>query len=128
MNPLRAYLTPINIALGGIVGVAVLVAIWFVFIEPGRAAQREAEARVAAAAAQSRATSAAEAVNRVAERAEDEALTDQATRENRDAILSSPGARAPVDPGVDDAGRRAICLRQSARCTPGCVRLLGPCS
>lgn len=50
---------------------------------------------------------------------------DQITKENHDAITSAPGAGQSVDPAGDDTARRAICLRHAARCTPGCVQLLG---
>ena len=77
--------------------------------------------------AEARVKAAADAAAVVSHTTANDAATDKQTKDNRDGILRAPGALAPVDPGVDDAGRRAICMRHSARCTPSCVRLLGAC-
>lgn len=52
--------------------------------------------------------------------------TDDLTRSNTDAIRNAPGADARLDPDLDAAARRAICLRQSARHDPQCSAMLGP--
>lgn len=76
--------------------------------------------------AQGQAAAGRDAVGVVVGNADTQAATDQTTKENRDAILNAPGAQAPVDPAVGDAGRRAVCMRQSARDLPACKRLLNP--
>jgi len=88
--------------------------------------QRANLAQASQSAADARATSGGDAVNAVAANAAHEAEIDQQSTENRDAILKAPGASAPVDPRVGDAGRRALCLRKSASRDPVCQRLLNP--
>lgn len=51
-----------------------------------------------------------------------ETTTDQVTRENADAIRSAPGAAAPVDPRVRDAGLAGLCRRAAYRGDPKCLR------
>lgn len=51
-----------------------------------------------------------------------EAATDSITRENESAIRQAPGADAPVDPGVDAAGRRSLCRRAANRGKPECLQ------
>ena len=51
-----------------------------------------------------------------------DAQTQEAIRE----ALKSPGASQSVDPGLDDLGRRAICVRLSAASLPECQHLLQP--
>ena len=104
----------------------VLVGVWFI-TEPGRQRQAAAEARADGAMAQAGQKAAEDAVGVVVERGKTEAGIDAQTQENRDAILSAPGANSAVDRGVHDAGLRAICVRDNQRCKPACVRLLGAC-
>lgn len=50
--------------------------------------------------------------------------TDALTKENRDAILSAPGADQRLDPGLDAAARRALCLRRSSAHLAECRAVL----
>lgn len=72
-------------------------------------------------------TAAAQDASAIRDRADArDQFTDDQTRSNRNAILSSPGAQERLDPDLDAASRRAICLRQSARNDPQCRAMLGP--
>lgn len=74
--------------------------------------------------AEGQAAAGRDAVGVVVGNADGQAAIDKTTQGNRDDILSQPGANVPVDPAVGDAGRRAVCLRKSARDLPACKRLL----
>ena len=54
------------------------------------------------------------------------AAIDAQTQESIREALKSPGAALAVDPGLDDLGRRAICVRASASGLPDCQHLLNP--
>ena len=100
---------------------------WFILIRPGDMEVKAAKAGVDSTFAQAR-TEAAQDATAITAGADQAAAADETTtRKNRDEILAQPGAQAPVDPHVADAGRRAICLRHAARCSDPCVRMLGPC-
>jgi hypothetical protein len=119
-----ALLTPAGWTIaGGVLIVIVAVLLWLV-TAPARHRQAAAEAHAGVVVAQGQARAASDAVGVVSKAGEREAQIDQTTRENHDAIVSAPGAEAPVDPGVGDAGRRAVCMRRSAHSDPACQRLL----
>src|SRR5690606_7563037 len=89
-----------------------------------KAADRIRQAEAHKTLAESR-TAAAQDASAIRDRADArDQSTDDLTRSNRDAILSSPGAQERLDPDLDAAARRAICLRQSARDYPQCRALL----
>ena len=127
---------------GSIIGVCILGLVYIFFIkgDPAptqeqtaaeiRAAeiQKAAEAEAGQVFAGARTESARDAVGAITEKAAQDAASEDLSRKNRDEILAQPGASVVVSPDVAAAGRRAICLRDSARCRPECVRLLGPCS
>lgn len=98
---------------------------WATIIRPAENARKAAESAAQATLSDARteATKDAGAVSDAASRAA--TANEDLTRKNRDEILAQPGAEQPVDPRLGDAGRRAICLRQSARNDPACKRLLG---
>lgn len=91
--------------------------------EPAK--QEAAAAKVDASLSDARAQSGKDAVEAVSNLGAREAGIEQTTRENADAIRSAPGANAPVDSGVDDAGRRSLCRRAAYRDSEQCKRLLG---
>lgn len=122
---LRA-LTPAGWAAAALVLLLLIASGWQLATEPGRARARAAQAQVQAVQAQSQAAAGADAVAIVTASAAQDAATDRQTQENRDAILAAPGASAPVDPAVGAAGRRAVCLRQSARRLAECQPLQPP--
>lgn len=63
-----------------------------------------------------------DAVGAVGSAGERAAAGDQLTQENRNAIQNAPGADAPVDPGVRDAGLRSLCKRAAYRERPECLQ------
>ena len=75
----------------------------------GRTAK--AEVHLGTAQAGAAAATASDAVNTVASSAASEAAIDAVTMENDRAIRSAPGAAAPVDPGVRNAGLVGLCKR-----------------
>lgn len=110
--------------LAGLLILALLFGGWWVLTEPGRQRARAAQAGADAITAQAGQKAAGDAVGVVVERGKAEDQIDRTTKDNRDAILSAPGANQAVDTGVHDAGRRALCLRDAYRSSAACKRLL----
>jgi hypothetical protein len=100
---------------------------WAIIIRPAENAKRAAQAEAGQVFADARTESARDAVGAITEKAAQDAASEDLTRKNRDEILAQPGASVVVSPDVAAAGRRAICMRDAARCRPECQRLLGPC-
>ena len=89
-----------------------------------RAADRTRQEEAGQTLAEGR-TAAAQDASAIRDRADAcDQSTNDLSRSNRDAILSSPGADVRLDPRLDDAARRAICLRQSARDDLQCRAML----
>jgi len=110
--------------------VAVLVALalvwWLVFIRPA-SAQRDAKvAQATGAVAVGGQQSAHQAIDTIVKRQDGDVKIDNQTRANNVTILKAAGAGDPVNPAVDDAGRRAICMYKSSADLPDCKRLLQP--
>jgi hypothetical protein len=120
---LANLLTPAGWAVAAALALAVLLAGGWLITEPGRARARAALAKAEAIQAQGQAAAGRDAVAIVTAASGRDAATDRQTQENRDAILAAPGAANAVDPAVGAAGRRAVCLRQSARRLPECQPL-----
>jgi hypothetical protein len=116
-------LNPAGWAIGAALMLAVIGSGWWLVTEPGRARARANLAAAEAIQAQGQAAAGRDAVAIVTNAAARDGATDRQTQENRDAILAAPGASAPVDAGVGAAGRRAVCLRPSARRLPECQPL-----
>lgn len=104
--------------------VAFIIAGWLILSAPGRERARADAARASQIVAEGRAAAGADAVAIVTANASSGAEIDRQSQENRDAILNAPGAAVKVDPGLDAATRRALCMRASARRDPQCVALL----
>lgn len=94
-----------------------------VFWAPIEAKRAVAAAKGETAIAGAGVQSGAAAVGIVSGNAQGEKNTDQTTRTNYVYITKAAGAGDPVNPGVDAAGRRAVCLRASAAGLPDCQRL-----
>ncbi|MDX3885974.1 MAG: hypothetical protein QHC65_16240 [Sphingomonas sp.] len=91
------------------------------------AAKREAAAaKVGQAVAEGQVKAATDATGITANAMEAAAASDKLGRETADVIRSSPGADAPVDPALNAAIQRRLCLRDAYRDTARCVALLGP--
>jgi flagellar biosynthesis/type III secretory pathway M-ring protein FliF/YscJ len=125
MKLLGITMTPL---LWAVSALAVLLAVWLlwwaVIIRPADNARKAAESAAQATLSETRTGSAKEATHVSDGVSRATAATEDTTRKNRDEILAQPGASVLVSPEVANAGRRAICLRQSARNDPECKRLL----
>jgi hypothetical protein len=98
---------------------------WRSLTEPGRQAEKAAEANAERLKAEAGAGAAQDAMG-AAEKAADARSTITATTEaNRAEILSSEGADAAVGDGVHGAGLRSLCRRASARDDPRCREMRG---
>lgn len=120
MSPIWRSLGLAGWAVGAVLALTVLASGWWLLTEPGRARVRANLAAAEAVQAQGQAAAGRDAVAIVTAASGRDSAADRQTLENRDAILAAPGAAAPVDPAVGAAGRRAICLRPSARRLADC--------
>lgn len=84
------------------------------------------EAKLATGQAGAAIQSGADAVDTIGNTQANEAAADITTKENDDEIRNAPGASAPVDPAVRDAGLRSLCRRASYRSNPQCVQYAHP--
>jgi len=84
------------------------------------------ETRVAAGQAAAALASGQDAGNTIGNRMDADAATDTITRENDHAIRTAPGADAPVDPAVRDAGLAGLCRRAAYRRDPKCLQHIDP--
>ncbi len=116
--------TPVGWAILGLSVVAILIVLWLFVTGPQRAHEEAAKASAQAISASSRTSASKDAIGVVvgAEKRTEE--IDTQSKESRDEIQHAPGADAPVNPAVGDAGRRAVCLRESSRRLPACRKLL----
>lgn len=115
-----------QIAVAAALAAIVALAVWFILTEPGRQRHKAAEAKAGALQAQGQAAAARDASAITASTLTASAAVDDQTRKNADAISAAPGASAPVDPRLADAGLRALCLRHAYAGHPRCHALLGP--
>lgn len=79
-----------------------------------------AQTRVQGSQAEAASNSAADAVNTVSTAGENEASSEELTRENEQQIRVAPGANDKVNPAVRDAGIAALCRRQAYLNDPRC--------
>lgn len=78
------------------------------------------QARVDASQAAAASNSAADAINTVSAAGGREAASEGLTRSNERDIRAAEGAGDKVKPGVDTAGRAALCRREAYRNDPRC--------
>jgi len=101
--------------------IVILVAIWALSSwRSGQSAKVEArlnENQVEAVTASGR-----DAVATIGEQQSRADAIDKVTEGNRNEILSSEGADAPVGPDLRDAGLRSLCKRAAYRDHPDCLR------
>lgn len=90
-----------------------------------REAEAQAKARAATAAAGIAAGKAA--VETTANNAKKAEASEAQSKESEDVIRKAEGSDREVSPELDSAVRARLCLRQSYRCQPACVKLLGAC-
>jgi hypothetical protein len=107
-----------------VAGLCLCVAVWLILSAPARERAKANRAAASQIAAEGQVAAGRDAVAIVTDNAASGREIDRQTQENRDAIFNAPGADAQLDPGLDTAARRAICMRASAQRDPACVALL----
>jgi hypothetical protein len=86
----------------------------------GKAAQ--VQSKLDGSRADAAIATASDAANTVAGAAASADAIDATVSENRDAILAAPGANAPVDPRLRDAGLAGLCRHAAYRGSAQCVQ------
>lgn len=128
LSELRRLFSPAHwlFVAAGLVACLLVIAtiIWFA-TEPGRQKARAEQARAAAALAGARTASAANAAQITDQAASAAISSETLSKETANAIAQAPGAGQRLDPGLNDAGRRRLCLRPAYAGTPDCLQLLG---
>lgn len=112
--------------IGGAVVLALLLVLWLAMSAGGRARQDAARSKAGLVIAQGGTKAATDATSVVIDQNAAENASADLTRKNDAEIRKAPGADAAVQPGVDLAGRRALCLRNAYRDQPACKQLLHP--
>lgn len=103
--------------------IALCVGVWFFLIRPEAALKQAATSKGEAIIARAQAGASQDTVRIVVDHQQVvDTITHRTEVTNRE-ILSSPGADAPVDPGVYDALVRSLCL-QDGRRDPQCDPVL----
>jgi hypothetical protein len=105
-----------------VIGAIALLLIAFGVTQCQNAQNSGREARVSEEQAEAGSNSAADAIGAVEAVSGRNTATDDLTRENADAIHNAPGAAAPVDPAVRDAGLSGLCRRAAYRDSPDCLQ------
>lgn len=109
-----------------VVVLALLYVGYAVFIAPQNARNAVAAANGNAQISAAGNASAHEAVQAVNANGQNEAHIHDATRIDHETIIHEPGASVPISDDLDAAGRRAVCMHDSAAGLPECQRLRQP--
>lgn len=104
---------------------AIGFAFWWIFIHPHQLKQQAAQAKADSAIATGAQHAAQDAMKITLDVRQHAASIDVTTQRNRDAILSAPGAAAPIDAGLAAAVHAALCVRDAYRAEPDCAGLRG---
>ena len=107
----------------GLIGLALIVAA--AAIIPGCVRDwqsQRAQSRMNAGQAGAAQETGRDAIGTVSNRAASDAGSEELSRNNARDIANAPGASDRVNPGVDAAGRAAICKRPSMAARPECAR------
>lgn len=106
-----------------LIAVLAIVIVGWMFRETiALALQGHSKARLSAVQAKAAAQSARDAIEATGAVSARSGASDALTRENENAIRAAPGAAAPVDPALRDAGLLGLCRRAAYRGDPKCVR------
>lgn len=103
--------------IGGVLIIALLI---FGVSECSKRKNQAAQSRVDSAQAGAASNSAADAIGTVSEAGKREAGSEELTRSNEREIRAAEGAAERVKPGVDYAGRAALCKRVAYQNDPKC--------
>jgi hypothetical protein len=109
---------------GGIVLLTVLLADWL-FFRPARLAADNVTIKAGATVAKGEVAKAADAAKIVENTHEIVRTIERQTIVNERTIRAAPDAGQLVAPGVDRAGRAALCMRHAYRDHPSCQQLPG---
>jgi len=107
----------IAMIIGGLVLLAVIA---FGVTQCDKRRDQAAQGRVDDAQAGAASNSAADAIGTVTAAGERETASEGLTRSNEREIRSADGAGERIKPGVDYAGRAALCRREAYRSDPKC--------
>jgi hypothetical protein len=105
-----------------ILAVALWLLIWFAWHEWQSAANSRSETRLSESHGQAVQDSARDAIGSVGALNGRDTASDDLTRRNADAIRSAPGAAAPVDPALRDAGLIGLCKRRAYSRSADCLQ------
>lgn len=104
-----------------VVGALVLIAaIGFGVSQCSKRRSEAAQSRVERSQADAASNSATDAIGTVSAAGTRETASEDLTRSNEREIRSADGAAERVKPGVDYAGRKALCSREAYRASEGC--------
>lgn len=104
-----------------VVGVVLLIAaVTFGVTQCDKRRNEAAQSRVERSQAEAASNSAADAIGTVSRRGAEETASENLTRDNEREIRGADGAGERVKPGVDYAGRAALCRREAYRNDPKC--------
>lgn len=103
---------------------ALLLILWLAMSAGGRARQDAARSKAGLVIAQGGTRAATDATTVVIDQNAAENASADLTRKNDAEIRKAPGAAAALQPGLDLAGRRALCLRRAYIDQPACKQLL----
>jgi Tfp pilus assembly protein PilW len=104
-----------------IVGAILLVAAIVMFTRScDNRRNQAAQERVEEGQANAASNSAADAIGTVAGAGDREAASEDLTRSNTRDIMNADGAKDPINPGLNAAGRRALCQREAYKNRPEC--------
>ena len=104
------------------IGVALLLAAWWLVATLTGGKRAKVEATLNRNAAGAALESGKDAVGTVGAQQAAEAASDRLSAQNAASIHQAPGADAKVDPGASSAGIKALCKRASARSDPKCAK------
>lgn len=107
-----------------VIGCLLLWGLYSTITAPRKARQEAAQATASATTSQASMKAAQDALHITVETQAAHGRIDLVTQGNRDAILAAPGATEALGSDLNDAGLRALCLRDTYRLQPACVELL----
>lgn len=111
----------ISWGLYGLAAVVLIFVVWWFLTEPGRQAQKAADAKGGQVVAEGSAQMAGESAKAQIDLARRQAEREQLSTETENAIRDTPGADARLDPGLHDAGLDRFCLRDAYANDPRCA-------
>lgn len=110
-----------SLALYALVALILAVLLWWVLTEPGRQRQKAVDAKGGQVVAEGSAQMAGESAKAQIDLARRQAERERLDMETEDAIRNTPGADAPLDPRLHDAGLDRLCLRDAYASHPRCA-------